>query len=76
MLSENEVGKRLDETVNRLAKFKEAFAKDPRGPPQTGIIVESYFNSRIKTLQEVLGIGVWDEREFSNKYKLDPRHWA
>jgi hypothetical protein len=77
MISESEVRRRLDETMNRLAKLKEAFAKDPKAPPpELQRFAELYFVSRIKTLQEVLGIGAWDERDLSDKYKLDSRKWT
>jgi hypothetical protein len=75
MISENEVLQKMDETVNRLTKFREDFAKDPR-PPQAGKFIELALVSRIKTLQEVLGIGSWDEKQISSELKLDSSRWA
>jgi hypothetical protein len=64
----------LDETINRLTQIKAKMGNDPRSL-QAAPIIESCFVSRIKTLQEVLGIGSWDEKELSGTYKLDPRRW-
>jgi hypothetical protein len=75
MITEKEVRERLDITVNRLTKFREDFAKDPRYP-QVAIASEMAFVSRIKTLEEVLEIGTWDEKEIPKNLKLDERKWS
>jgi len=74
MISEKEVRNKLDETINRLTTIKAKIGSDPIGL-RAAPIIEGYFVSRIKTLQEVLGIGSWDEKDISGKYKLDPRRW-
>jgi hypothetical protein len=75
MMTEKEVRERLDATVNRLTRHRELFAKDPRGP-QAAALFELALISRIKTLEEVLGIGAWDEKEIPKNLKLDKRKWS
>jgi len=75
MITEKEVREKLDITVNRLTKFREDFTKDPRYP-QVARLAEVAFVSRIKTLEEMLGIGTWDEREIPKNLKLDERKWS
>lgn len=75
MISEKEVRDKLDETINRLAKIKSRIVNAPPNIQRMLPMVEIGYTSRIKTLQEVLGTGSWDDEELSGNYKLDPRYW-
>jgi len=74
MISEKKVRDKLDETVNRLNSILAKMEDNPRDK-QALVIIRTVFDARIKTLQEVLEIGIWDEKEVSEIYKLDSRHW-
>ena len=75
MISEREIHDKLDETINRLAKIKLQTANAPPNIQRMLPMVEIAYTSRIKTLQEVLGTGSWDDKDLSGSYKLDSRYW-
>jgi hypothetical protein len=74
MISEKEAREKLDETINRFERIKSKMGNDPRSIQAVPMVTVA-FTTHIKTLQEVLGIGSWDEKELSETYKLDSRHW-
>jgi hypothetical protein len=75
MMTEKEIRGKLDTTTSQLAKLRQDFAKDPRYP-KLAKAAEMAFVVRIMTLQEILGLRTWDEKEIPKNLKLDKRRWT